>query len=55
MIKIEKTTMVGRYNLIDDTHLSSSPDFFLKQLSLEDVKALGKSIIDLLSSKTKGR
>lgn len=46
MIKIEKTGIIGRYNLVN-TDLKDD-DRYIKQLSLQEVKALGKSIMDML-------
>lgn len=46
MIKVEKTMLVGRYNLVNT--LKEGDDRCIRQLSLSEVKTLANSIIDLI-------
>ena len=49
MIKVKKTSIKGRYNLIDDTKPNHDSDKYIRQLNITQVKMLGKSIINLIS------
>ena len=49
MLQIEKTNIIGRYNLIDDTKDMNDDNRYLRQLSLGEVQILAKSIIDLMA------
>ena len=50
ILKIENTSIKGRYNLVDESLPNHDDDRYVKQLSLEEVKFLGKSIIDIIGS-----
>lgn len=48
MIKIEKTSIIGRYNLVDTNIIGADDDHYIRQLSIAEVRVLGKSIINLI-------
>ncbi len=47
MIKIRETISKERFNLVD-TEKIGSDDYYIRQLSLVEVKELGNSIIELI-------
>ena len=48
MLKIEKTSIIDRYNLIDTEKQDSDDDKYIRQISKKELIALGKSIMDLV-------
>lgn len=48
MIKVESCDIKERFNLVDDSIPNHDEDRYIRQLSLEEVKRLGISIIKLL-------
>ena len=48
MLKIERTGIVDRYNLINDEAHQTDEDRYIRQIGKEELKELGKSIIDVL-------
>jgi len=46
MIKIEKTSIIGRYNLVDTKEVDE--DRYIRQLSTKEIKELAKSIINII-------
>jgi hypothetical protein len=48
MIIIEKTSIIGRYNLINTEKSNSDDSRYMRQLSTAEVQILAKSIIDLI-------
>jgi len=47
-IKIEETCIIGKFNLINDSIPRSNEDRYIRQLNIEEVKVLGKSILNLI-------
>jgi len=45
MIKLEKTTLENRYNLVDTEKRSNDDDYYLKQISEEEAIYLLRSIL----------
>jgi hypothetical protein len=49
MIKIEKTMIRGRFNLVDPSIESGDDAHYIRQLDLEEVRELGASIANLIT------
>ena len=49
MLKIERTSDIGRFNLVDDEKEPGDDDRYIRQMGLEELKHLWKSIIDQIS------
>ena len=45
MLRIAETSLVGKYNLIDDRKSDSDEDKYVRMLSKEEVRVLGESIM----------